>query len=220
VRQRNLPISAICQRALREEVDRRRRAEEADDILVYVKNGQADPDPWTWPGWNPAKPKLIYQEWPVGRRWELGWVLTYELGDDSDDIFQPGDPTDPPVEWAREVVRRAAETREREAMMGEMQGISLEVGKPALTVSFTGRWLVEPEPDETRGGSDAGAYWGIALTKRGRIAVYIAHVNEMWPAALRDYDSLDQAADDHIPEHLIALAAAQLGEQRVLWRDI
>ena len=104
--------------------------------------------------------------------------------------------------------------------MGDMQEITVEVGEPALTVGFTGRWLVDPDPDETRGGSNTSAYWGIALTRRGRIAVYTAHVNDGWPAVLRDYDSLDRAADDGVPEHLIILAAAELGEQRVLRLDI
>ena len=89
-----------------------------------------------------------------------------------------------------------------------------------LTIGFTGRWLVDPDPDETRGGADAGAYWGVALTQRGRIAVYVAHVNDGWPASLNDYSSLDAAADDDVPEEIIARAAAELGETRVLWRDI
>ena len=49
-----------------------------------------------------------------------------------------------------------------------MEEITVEVGEPSLSVGFTGRWLVEPDSDATRtgeGGHDAGAYWGIALTK-------------------------------------------------------
>jgi hypothetical protein len=221
VRQRNLPISAICQRALREEVDRLRFIEDADDILVYVASEQADPDPTSWPGFDAGKPTLIYKPWPVGRRLELCWVLEYETGDEPGDNptddFTGGDPGDPPIEWARQVVADAA--REREMERG-MQEITVEVGEPQLTVGFTGRWLLTPDPDETRGGSDTGAYWGVALTARGRIAVYTAHVNEMWPALLKDYDGLDQAAGDDVPDHIIALAAAELGEQRVLRRDI
>jgi hypothetical protein len=101
-----------------------------------------------------------------------------------------------------------------------MNEITVEVGEPSLKMGFTGRWLVEPDLDETRAGNDAGAYWGIALTRRGRIAVYTAHVNERWPASLSDYDSLNAAADDDVPEEIIARAAAELGETRVLWRDI
>jgi hypothetical protein len=225
VRQRNISISAVCQRALREEVDRRRLAEDATDIYVYVAVDENGPfDPAEHPDYVDGTPTLIYQRYPVGRRLELGWVLSYEegdeIGDNPNEEFTVGDPGDPPIEWARGVVRRSAEERQWERRMGDMQEITVEVGDPALTVGFIGRWLVEPDPDQTRGGGDAGAYWGIALTKRGRIAVYTAHVNERWPAILQDYDSLDQAADDDVPDNIIALAAAELGEHRVLWRDI
>jgi hypothetical protein len=33
-------------------------------------------------------------------------------------------------------------------------------------------------------------------------------------------DSLDTAADDGVPADIIAMAAAGLGESRILWRDI
>lgn len=224
VRHHDVPISAICQRALREEVDRLRLIKDADDILVYVESEHADPDPATWPGYDETKPTLTYKRWPAGRRWELGWVLEYEEGDqpgdNPNDTFTTGDPDDPPIEWARHVVASAAREREAERGMGE---ITVEVGEPQITVGFTGRWLVEPDSDETRtreDGHDAGAYWGVALTHRARIAVYAAHCNERWPAVLRDYDSLDQAAADRVPEDIIALAAAELGEHRVIRRDI
>lgn len=228
VRQRNISISAVCQRALREEVDRRLLAESATDIFVYVASGENGPfDPAAHPGYVTGTPTLIYQRYPVGRRLELGWVLTCEEGDEPGDNpneeFTIGDPGDPPIEWARGVVRRAAEEREQEQRLGEMQEITIEVGEPALTVGFTGRWLLEPDSDATRTsepGHDAGAYWGIALTGRARIAVYTAHCNEGWPAVLQDYDGLDQAASGGVPADIIAFAAAELGEHRVLWRDI
>jgi hypothetical protein len=221
VRRRDIAISSVCQRALYDEVRRLRAIEEADDILVYVESEQTDPDPATWPGFDPAKPKLIYQRYPIAGRWEPGWVLAYEAGHEPggnpNDVFTGGEPGDPPIEWARRVVREAA--REREQGQG-MEKITVEVGEPSLTVGFTGRWLVEPDTDGTRGGDDAGAYWGVALTQRGRIAVYVAHVNDGWPASLNDYPSLDAAANDGVPEEIIARAAAELGETRVLWRDI
>jgi hypothetical protein len=68
-------------------------------------------------------------------------------------------------------------------------------------------------------GYDAGAYCGVALTKRGRIAVYMAHCNEGWPAELRDFDSLDEAAKI-VPEDILAEAAEAMGQERVVWRDI
>jgi hypothetical protein len=48
----------------------------------------------------------------------------------------------------------------------------------------------------------------------------VAHCNDGWPASLNDYSSLDAAANDDVPEEIIALAAAELGETRVIWRDI
>jgi hypothetical protein len=106
-----------------------------------------------------------------------------------------------------------------------MDEIQLEIGDPrdagaTLTTSFIGRWLVEPDEDETRttmAGRDAGAYWGVALTRRGRIAVYTAHVNDGWPAQLRDYDTLDDA---DLPEDILAMAKNALGEEYVIRLDI
>jgi hypothetical protein len=118
VRRRDIPISAVCQRALREEVDRLRGIEGADDILVYVESEQADPDPTSWPGFDPAKPVLTYKRLPLGGRPQLGWVLAYELGDEPGDNptdeFTGGDPGDPPIEWARHVVRAGREEYARE----------------------------------------------------------------------------------------------------------
>lgn len=88
--------------------------------------------------------------------------------------------------------------------------------------AFEGRWLVEPDADETRTGEegyDAGAYWGVALTKRGRIAVYVAHVNEGFAPSLTDYDSLDDAKAN-LPEDIFADAKEALGEPYAIWRDI
>lgn len=115
VRKHDLPISAICQRALREEVNRLHVIENTDDILVYVESDYQDPDPASWPGWDGSKPNLIYQRYPIGGRWELGWLLTYDLAPGSpDEVFTPGDPDDPPVEWARHVVRIGREEYARE----------------------------------------------------------------------------------------------------------
>jgi hypothetical protein len=60
----------------------------------------------------------------------------------------------------------------------------------------------------------------VALTKRGRIAVYRAHVNKEWPASLSDYDTLDNAIADDLPEAIIAKAKEALGKAHVIWRDI
>jgi hypothetical protein len=50
--------------------------------------------------------------------------------------------------------------------------------------------------------------------------VTAALCNEGWPASLNDYDSLDAAADGGVPADIIAMAAAELGETRIIWRDI
>ena len=99
-------------------------------------------------------------------------------------------------------------------------GIIVQVGDPAVDIGFSGRWLVEPNRDKTRAGPDEGAYWGVALTKRARIAVYRAHVNQEWPASLSDYDTLDNATAADVPEKIIASAKDALGEEHVIWRDI
>lgn len=219
VRRRDVPISAVCQRALRDEVARLKAMDDATDILVYVESEQADPDPTTWPGFDAGMPHLIYGRHPAHG---LGWALYYErgaeAGDNPDDHFIGGGGPDD-VEWALSNARSWLSLVATE----DMEEIKVEVGEPVLTVGFTGRWLVEPDSDETRSGEagqDAGAYWGVALTKRGRIAVFVAHCNGRWPPSLRDYDSLDQAANNGAPADIVAMAAAELGEERVLWRDI
>jgi hypothetical protein len=99
-------------------------------------------------------------------------------------------------------------------------GIIVQVGEPAMDIGFRGRWLVEPDPDKTQAGPEEGAYWGVALTKRGRIAVYRAHVKKESPASLSDYDTLDNAMADDLPEEIIARAREALSKANVIWRDI
>lgn len=103
--------------------------------------------------------------------------------------------------------------------------IIVEVGKPSYSTGFVGRWVVVPDPDDTHStapGQDADAYWGVAVTRRGRIAVYAAHRKGKWPARLDDYDSLEHAAEDDVPPDIIALASSVLVEDQddVIWRDI
>ena len=85
--------------------------------------------------------------------------------------------------------------------------------EPSVTQGFIGRWLVEPDRDGTRSGTarDKDSYWGIALTRRGRFAVYVAHRYGRWPARLDDYETIDQALE-HAPRHIIMRAVAELGE--------
>lgn len=228
VRQRNVSTSAVCQRALREEVTRLRRVEGTDDVLVYIESEMAeqyDPDPTSWPGFDPAKPTLTYKRHHAGGRWELGWLLDYEGGDEPGDnpceAFTPGDPGDPPIDWARGVVRRYAEMHELDER--PMRRITVETGEDYnITEGFIGRWLVHPDRDETRTGEDgydAGAYWGVALTQKGRIAAYTAHCNEGFPGSLDDFDTLADA-EDELPADIYAQAASALGEDFVIMRDI
>jgi hypothetical protein len=106
-----------------------------------------------------------------------------------------------------------------------MERIEVEIADPGdgddrMKVAFVGKWLVRPNEHGTRFGDDAGAFYGLALTRRQRIAVYVAHVNDRWPPDLIDYDSLDDAEEDGMPDRLIALAAGALGEDRAIELDI
>ena len=104
--------------------------------------------------------------------------------------------------------------------MEQAVGIIVQVGKPAVDIGFSGRWLVEPDVDKTRAGPDEAVFWGVALTRRGRIAVYRAPANQGSPGSLSDYDTLDNATADDVPEEIIASAKDALGKQHVIWRDI
>lgn len=107
-------------------------------------------------------------------------------------------------------------------METEFKQITVKTGEPLIGETFKGRWLVEPDADETcsRAGGDAGAYWGVALTANDRFAVYVAHVNELWPARLMDFDTLNGAADGGVPADILARAAEAMGEERAIQRDI
>jgi hypothetical protein len=114
---------------------------------------------------------------------------------------------------------RAEEADDQAPPLGD---IIVDVGDPWQTVGFRGRWLVQPDIQHTRSmddKSDRDAYWGVALTARGRIAVYVAHAEHQWPARLDDYDSLN-AAGVKLPNDIRSLAARALGEEQIVWRDI
>lgn len=153
----------------------------------------------------------------------IGWLLSFlpPGGTAEAEATFLADHGEVPIEEARAYLRRVRDEPDVDAAE-DLDKITVEVGDPPLTVGFVGRWLVAPDPNGTRtelSDHDAGAYWGIAATRRGRIAVYVAHCNERWLAHLTDYDGLDQAAAE-VPIDIIARAAAALGQQRVLWRDI
>lgn len=57
----------------------------------------------------------------------------------------------------------------------------------------------------------------MAQTRRGRIAVYTAMSNPLWPGRLEDYDTLDEAG---MPADIRGQAAKVLGTWKVIHRDI
>ncbi len=95
--------------------------------------------------------------------------------------------------------------------------------------TFWGRWIIAPDPAKTRPlgpGQSARVCYGIAQTRRGRVAVYTvkdnpAHEGElrdrMREGELNDYDTL---ADAQLPPDIKRQAAAALGIREVIHRDI
>jgi len=85
--------------------------------------------------------------------------------------------------------------------------------------SFWGRWVIKPDPATTGTAEHGpkGAYYGVALTRRGRIAVYRGMTNPAWRPSLQDYDSLAEA---RMPEDIRRRAAGAMGIREVTYRDI
>ena len=115
------------------------------------------------------------------------------------------------------------EAREKEKLMDGMAEISVETGgQPVITEVFIGRWLMDPDSEQARtnlDGYDRNARWGVALTKRGRIAVYAGHRSRLHAARLTVFSSLEEAAQE-LPPNITREAAAALGQHRVVHRDI
>ena len=112
-------------------------------------------------------------------------------------------------------IREELQTMQAITETGEnVERIEVEIEGPrgVRVVRFFGQWLIEPDPDETRSitpGTDPGVYWGVALTQRGRIAVYSAHVNR-GGGELHDYYSLEEAEYVGVPPDIIAEANGTL----------
>ena len=107
----------------------------------------------------------------------------------------------------------------------DMETITLEIGREerARTVEFVGRWLLDPDPDDTRTGEpgyDAGAFYGVALTKRGNIAVVSEHCNGAWGPYLKTYADFEEAERDNVPSDILAMASAEMGADYVQKLDI
>ena len=109
------------------------------------------------------------------------------------------------------------EKRKEKVVQTQTETIRVEVdGCTGLyrPVQFEGRWLVEPDRDETRtteDGYDDGAYYGVALTGRGNIAVYVAHCNDGFDAEVKAYDSFEEAEADGVPADILGTASAIAG---------
>jgi len=104
-----------------------------------------------------------------------------------------------------------------------VEEITVEVGDKddrRWNTSFVGRWLVDPD-DDNRFGHDAGACYGVAQTRKNKIAVYKYHVNDLWSPSLDVYDDLEEAARENgWADEIIALLAAELGEKYTVRLDI
>jgi hypothetical protein len=119
----------------------------------------------------------------------------------------------------KEVERMETMTKLREGMTR----IELAVGR-GRKVAFVGRWLVEPSGDQSEGDFEDRGFvwdaseWGVAHTRKGRIAVfhYDARKDEYH---FETYDDLDEA-EESIPQSLMAEALAALGETKVVELDI
>jgi post-segregation antitoxin (ccd killing protein) len=112
-----------------------------------------------------------------------------------------------------------------EQLKAREERILVEVAGPgdvSIDKVFYGTWLVHPDQDESRTAEeywDRGAYWGVALTRQGQIAVYVQHCNDLWPPKLEVYPDLDDAAEV-LPPDIFAAAAQELGQSRPIELDI
>lgn len=74
------------------------------------------------------------------------------------------------------------------------------------TLAFQGQWLVEPNQDPALG---EGQLIGVALTARGRIAVWWGSRGEA--GSFCDFDTLEEAASLDLPEAVLRFARLALG---------
>lgn len=95
---------------------------------------------------------------------------------------------------------------------------------------MTCRWIVEPDPEKPyldQPPSNRSVYYGVAQTRRGRIAVYqvkayppVAGASDddrCWEGELDDYDTL---ADAELPPDIKRQVAATLDIREMIHRDI
>jgi len=86
----------------------------------------------------------------------------------------------------------------------------------AVETDFRGTWILSPDDDVRSGepGQDAGRCWGVAVTGRGRFAVYTNHVNGD-RGHLSDFDTLDEVLQA-LPADIADQVHVALGRRRVL----
>jgi len=163
----------------------------------------------------------VITDGPILEWTKFGWRLHFLRADGEQDDYMVCDrnwSTDNAITAARSYLDAIYQNTGK---VGEITVNMRDDDGREWTEAFRGRWLVEPG-DDNRGTDDAGACYGIALTAKGKIAVYAYHVNDKWPPALEVFGSLDEAgaAVHGLPDKLIASAAAEMGQQRIVWRDI
>lgn len=117
-----------------------------------------------------------------------------------------------------EALRRYVDEEER-MERGRMETIEVQLPGPhgpSYSAEFVGEWLVRPDESSTRTlypGYDPGAYYGVALTRKGKIAVYVQHVDERFEPMFDIYDSLEAAEKSTVPLDIVTLAAVALGSE-------
>jgi hypothetical protein len=99
-----------------------------------------------------------------------------------------------------------AETYLRRLAPDLMFALSVDIGQPA-PVSFTGRWLVEPQAAAARRNGRPDSCCGVAQTNEGRVIVYLADLDGRLPGRLDEYEDLATAARA-LPEHVTRRATA------------
>jgi hypothetical protein len=83
--------------------------------------------------------------------------------------------------------------------------------------------VLYPDADETRTsepGYDAGAYYGVAPTHRGNIAVYTPHLNDGFAPTLDVYSSFEEAERGGESTDILVMAATAISADYVQKLDI
>ncbi len=62
--------------------------------------------------------------------------------------------------------------------------------------------------------------YGVALTQRENIAVYVRHVNDGFAPILKTYSTFEEAGGEGIPGDILATAAAKISDGYVQKMDI